>query len=385
MDKRFPIRKFILGLRTHIGAEVDMCNPLTMEEVFEKATKQEQKLQQLANFRRNMNTRPSFGNRNFQKRNNKNRQIRNLQRGPNTQEKGRVNQDGNKRVNNKTSYTSHNARQNLDKSRSGGNSGPKDGCYNCGVNHYATNCPHRIPTQRGASQQGASQHQIHATVNNCQADFQASPIQITGNLFGQSVSILIDTGAIECFIDPKIVSRLSVRFGYMPNTWMVQYWNRAEHRVDSCLFCSGLELSSFQTQVNLYVVPLGLYAVILGINWLTEHKVVVNYEDKVVSCIDDFGNSVEIFGSQKPLELRHISAMQLKKAQRKGCSIIAVMVSDLDNVEKIPKDYPVLREFLDVFLEDLTKLPPKREFDFSIELSLGTKPQSKAPYRMTTT
>ncbi|XP_057859629.1 uncharacterized protein LOC131068464 [Cryptomeria japonica] len=52
MDERFRIRKFISGLRTHIGSEVDIHNPFTMEEVFVKATKQEQKLQQLANFRR---------------------------------------------------------------------------------------------------------------------------------------------------------------------------------------------------------------------------------------------------------------------------------------------------------------------------------------------
>ncbi|XP_057824996.2 uncharacterized protein LOC131036985 [Cryptomeria japonica] len=49
MDERFCIQKFILGLRTDIGAEVDIHNPLTVEEVFEKATKQEQKLQQLGN------------------------------------------------------------------------------------------------------------------------------------------------------------------------------------------------------------------------------------------------------------------------------------------------------------------------------------------------
>lgn len=45
MDERFHIQKFILSLRTHIGSEVDIHNPLTMKELFEKATKQEHKLQ----------------------------------------------------------------------------------------------------------------------------------------------------------------------------------------------------------------------------------------------------------------------------------------------------------------------------------------------------
>ena len=43
---------------------------------------------------------------------------------------------------------------------------------------------------------------------------------------------------------------------------------------------------------------------------------------------------------------------------------------------------PVLREYVDVFLEEILGLPPKRELDFSIELVPGAIPSSKAPYRM---
>jgi len=46
--------------------------------------------------------------------------------------------------------------------------------------------------------------------------------------------------------------------------------------------------------------------------------------------------------------------------------------------------YPVLQQFQDVFPEDITKLPPHREVDFSIELVPGETPTSKAPYRMST-
>ena len=46
------------------------------------------------------------------------------------------------------------------------------------------------------------------------------------------------------------------------------------------------------------------------------------------------------------------------------------------------EDIPVVREFLDVFLEDLPGIPPDREIDFQIELAPGTEPISKAPYRM---
>ena len=45
----------------------------------------------------------------------------------------------------------------------------------------------------------------------------------------------------------------------------------------------------------------------------------------------------------------------------------------------------VVKEFLDVFLEDLPSLSPEREVDLSVEILLGTTPISRAPYRMAPT
>ena len=46
------------------------------------------------------------------------------------------------------------------------------------------------------------------------------------------------------------------------------------------------------------------------------------------------------------------------------------------------EDLEVVREFPDVFPEELPGLPPKREIEFCIELLPRTTPISKAPYRM---
>lgn len=43
---------------------------------------------------------------------------------------------------------------------------------------------------------------------------------------------------------------------------------------------------------------------------------------------------------------------------------------------------PIMREFIDIFLEDLPRLPPDREVEFIIDVTLGTKPISITPYRM---
>ena len=48
-------------------------------------------------------------------------------------------------------------------------------------------------------------------------------------------------------------------------------------------------------------------------------------------------------------------------------------------------DIPVVKEFLDVFPENLPWIPLDREIEFSIDLLPRTSPISKAPYRMAPT
>ena len=46
------------------------------------------------------------------------------------------------------------------------------------------------------------------------------------------------------------------------------------------------------------------------------------------------------------------------------------------------ENVPVMREFPDVFLEDLPGLPPDRELEFEIEVLPGSAPIFIPPYRM---
>ena len=74
--------------------------------------------------------------------------------------------------------------------------------------------------------------------------------------------------------------------------------------------------------------------------------------------------------------------MQAQRFLRKSCE--AFLALELDskreqvNLEKIP----VVKEFPDVFPEELPRIPPEREVDMSIEVVHGTTPISRAPYHM---
>ena len=65
-----------------------------------------------------------------------------------------------------------------------------------------------------------------------------------------------------------------------------------------------------------------------------------------------------------------------------GCEGYLVNVKDPTLVEPRLEEIPVVRNFLEVFPQELPGLPPEREVEFVIELAPGTEPISKAPYRM---
>src|SRR4051812_47897419 len=56
----------------------------------------------------------------------------------------------------------------------------------------------------------------------------------------------------------------------------------------------------------------------------------------------------------------------------------ALNVSPLEGIENVP----VVRNFPDVFPEELPGIPPTREVEFVIDLKPGTVPIAKRPYKM---
>jgi len=88
-----------------------------------------------------------------------------------------------------------------------------------------------------------------------------------------------------------------------------------------------------------------------------------------------------IHGERRPISLRIILLLQMKRSLRKRCRMYVLMNLNEGCFSSLER-YPFLSEFFDVFREELPGFPPKWEIDFSIELKPGIEPISKAPYRM---
>ena len=89
-----------------------------------------------------------------------------------------------------------------------------------------------------------------------------------------------------------------------------------------------------------------------------------------------------LYGLQKTLPNSIMIAMKASKMLWKSYpGYLAYAIEVRDSGSGL-EDISVVREFSDVFPEDLPGIPPDREIDFQIELALGIEPISKAPYRM---
>jgi hypothetical protein len=89
-------------------------------------------------------------------------------------------------------------------------------------------------------------------------------------------------------------------------------------------------------------------------------------------------------GVPRPVSIREILALQLKRCFRKGCQLYATHVEEPDNTKGPSlEDFSVLQKFEYVF-QEIPGLPPIREIDFSIDLVPRVASVSKKPYRMST-
>ena len=91
---------------------------------------------------------------------------------------------------------------------------------------------------------------------------------------------------------------------------------------------------------------------------------------------------VIFYGERRRAPSGLISAISTRWLLQKGCKGYLAHVVDSRSDEVRLEDVPVVREFLDVFPDNLPGLPPERETDFPIVLVPGTAPISLPPYRM---
>ncbi|XP_016740258.1 uncharacterized protein [Gossypium hirsutum] len=153
-------------------------------------------------------------------------------------------------------------------------------------------------------------------------------------------------------------------------------------RVSKVYRRSLLDVQGFVFLADLIELLYGEFDLILGMDWLVEHRVGLNYESKRVTFRVRDDVEVMMIGEHRDYLSNVISTLVAEKLIRKGCYAYLVYVHDTSSVGSTVEDICTVKDFSNVFPKELLGLPLDRKIDFGIELLSKLASVSIAPYQM---
>ncbi|GKB10349.1 putative reverse transcriptase domain-containing protein [Tanacetum coccineum] len=203
---------------------------------------------------------------------------------------------------------------------------------------------------------------FNVNVNAIEAVQDPNVVTGTFSLNDHLVTILFDSGADFSFISTKFAPLLNVKPSIVNPGYVIEVADGKKVEVDRIIRDCKLELESSLFSINLIPLGHGSFDVIVGMDWLSQHKGFIVCHEKVVEIPVEDGRTLRVHGE------RTVGIAKALKSVK----------------EDEPKlgDISVVRDFEDVFPEDLSGLPPQRQVEFRIDLVPGATPIAKSPYRL---
>ncbi|KAL4329720.1 hypothetical protein AHAS_Ahas13G0328300 [Arachis hypogaea] len=244
-------------------------------------------------------------------------------------------------------------------------------CFNCGLpGHIAKDCP------RGRNQNaGQNQHQGRVFAVNAKDASKADPLMRAICLVGnKSLVALYDTGASHSFISFAKVEELGLKVSELPFDLHVHTPHQTVMTRSSCRQV-GFKLENRYFVDDLICLPMVGLEMILGFDWLSKNRVLLDCFERTIRFMPEGENGAVVATGY----CLNSVMVYCRGEECQGYILFAVnALGDAQNLDKIP----VVRDFPEVFPEDIPEFPPQRKIEFEIELVPGAGPVSIAPYRM---
>jgi hypothetical protein len=177
----------------------------------------------------------------------------------------------------------------------------------------------------------------------------------TFSVFNQPALVLFDSGASHSFISQNFNVKCQLTFYHTQGSFMIATpggkiaTNQLNRNVP-------ISLGSKIFKTTLLILGLESVDIILGANWMTQHRVV----------LDVAARALEI----RSPTFEDLTLYLPSQETARSCAFSMIELP----LKKIPVDC----EYADVFPDELPGMPPDRD----IKLQSGTTPISKRPYRM---
>ncbi|GJX88437.1 putative reverse transcriptase domain-containing protein [Tanacetum coccineum] len=228
--------------------------------------------------------------------------------------------------------------------------------------HYKSDCPKLKDQNHGnkaGNKNGVGEARGKAYVlGGGEANPDSNVVKGTFLLNNHYASMIFDSGANRSFVLTTFSTLLDITPDTLDVSYAVELADGRISETNTILRGCTLGLLGHPFNIDLIQVELGTFNVIIGMDWLENHHAVIIYDEKIVT----------------------------QKYIKRGCPIFLAQVTkkeiENESEEKRLEDVPTVRDFLEVFLEDLPRLLRTRQVEFQIDLVPGAAPVARAPYRL---
>jgi hypothetical protein len=172
--------------------------------------------------------------------------------------------------------------------------------------------------------------------------------------------VLFDTGASHSFISRAFVNKYAFTTETIGKIIKVSF-SGGELLVSAGCRDLILEIGKYKFPTHLVILDSQGLDVILGMDWMTTYGGVIDCASRAITFTTPEGRRIRYKSNLdfKDIRLNHLKGVSLDKVA-------------------------VVREYPDVFPEELPGMPPDRDIEFLIELLPGTGPIAKRPYPLST-
>ncbi|GJZ43063.1 putative reverse transcriptase domain-containing protein [Tanacetum coccineum] len=252
-------------------------------------------------------------------------------------------------------------------------------CFECsGTDHYKAawpklnraprpggNCQNQPMVIEGGQSHGNNGNQARGGAFMMGAEEARQDLNIMTGMFtlnNHFATTLFDFGADYSFVSTTFIPLLDIEPSDLGFSYEIEIASRQLVEINKVISSCKPEIEGYTFDIDLIPFRHESFDVIVGMDWLSWHKAKIVCHEKVVRISLLHGEILRVLGEKPEEKVRYLISAKTK--------------------EQKLKDIVIVKNFPEVFPDDLSGLLSSQEFEFCIDLIPGAMRVAKSPYRL---